>query len=99
MANSFHIMKQKDVDVCSDADVVNSILKDRSFYLSEDRDPRLVISMKIPVGVPNTSDYLKVFIDTVEQQIVVDKYHEGKIEYSGIFAADMKSPICPFFKH
>ena len=91
--------KPTDGCTCSDADLVNSILKDTTFYLSEEKDPRLLISMKIPVGTPNMSDHLNVFIDTVEQQIVVDKYHEGKIEYSGIYATDMKSPMCPVFKH
>ena len=83
---------------CYDADLVRSILKHTSFYLSEEMHPRQLISMKIPVG-NETTDHLEVFVDPVQQQIVVDNYHEGKIQYSGIYATDMKTPMCPVFKH
>jgi len=83
---------------CDDVNLVRNVLENTTFYLSEERHPHQLIKITIPVE-NGTTDYLKLIVDPTEQQIVIDNYRRGRTQYSGIYATDMKEPMCPVFKH
>jgi hypothetical protein len=71
-------------------ELVTSILQNASFHDKH-------IGLKVPL--PGNNMTLSLLINRVTTQITADVCQDGKVLYCGVHAADMKSPMCPVYKH
>jgi hypothetical protein len=51
------------------------------------------------IPLPGQCTRMRLYFDTVTQQITVDVCHNEQIEYSGVMAPGMAKPMCPVYKH